>query len=182
MCRRIHPADCLGLIVICALLSFCPTPGRAEQAKPVDRSKAPVGGSSNLIFNEGAAEQRAGQRSYDACARPDLVVSQVTIQQGSDGRVWITPCIAEVCNKATTVDGLVTMTPIGSAELGVTVAVLPMSAGGSFCYGSSYGVPDAASYRVSVSLPAGQEGNTANNACTVSKPARGTSRTVTCPH
>jgi hypothetical protein len=179
-----HSRTTVGLIYlfVIGIMFLALTPGWAKQAKPADGSKAPVGGESSLQFNEGAAERRAGQRHYDPCAKPDLVLNQVTIYCAADGRVFITPCVAEVCNKATSVEGQVTMTPIGSTESGVCVAILPMSAGGSFCYGSSYGVPDAPSYRVSVSLPAGQEGNTANNACVVTKPARGTSRTVRCPH
>lgn len=181
MYRGVYRADYLRCTVLFALLALAASPGRAEEAKPVDRSKTPVESGTQRI-NEGAAERRAGQRYFNPCAKPDLIVSRVTIRQGDDGGVWITPCIAEVCNKATTVNGEVSVTPIGSTELGISLVVLPLAAGGNFCYGSAYGVPDAASYRVAVGLPAGREGNTANNACTVVKPSRGTSRTVNCPH
>ncbi len=153
----------------------------AKESKSIDSSKAPVGAADTRHVNEGKLERLAGQGYHNPCAKPDLVVSQVTIRHGDDGRVWLTPCVAERCNKATTVNGEVTMTPVGSPAEAIAVAVLPMAAGGSFCYGSAYGVTGAATYRVAVSLPAGREGNTANNSCNVTRPAKGTSRTVRCP-
>jgi hypothetical protein len=154
----------------------------AKEAGEADSGKAPAGAVGSRHVNEGKMERLAGQGYHNPCAKSDLVVSQVTIRHGNDGRVWLTPCIAEVCNKATTVNGQVTMTPAGAPAEAVSVAVLPMAAGGSFCYGSAYGVAGAASYRVAVSLPAGREGNTANNSCSVPLPAKGTSRTLRCPH